>query len=79
MAQVNNVTPNVVVKNPTARKYANVVLGVVGIALGTVVAVDGASDAFTLTQYTMPALAGYAYLSGVFGLTVTTPNVPTRF
>lgn len=70
-------TPNVVVQNPTVRKTAGIVLGAVGIALGTVVVVDGAAPAFDLTDYTGPVTAGYLYLSSLFGLAVTVPNVPT--
>lgn len=73
----SNLTPNLVVSNPTVRRYANVVLSVVGIILGTVVVVDGATDAFDLSAFTVPALAGYAYLSATFGLAVTTPNIPS--
>ncbi|KQQ65691.1 hypothetical protein [Microbacterium sp. Leaf320] len=69
-------TPNVVVQNPTVRKTAGIVLGAVGIALGTVVVVDGAAPAFDLTEYTGPITAGYLYLSSLFGLAVTVPNVP---
>lgn len=69
-------TPNVVVQNPTVRKIAGIVLGALGLALGTVVVVDGASPAFDLTAYTGPVTAGYLYLSSVFGLVVTVPNVP---
>jgi len=69
-------TPNVVVRNPRVRKVANVVLGTAGVLLGVVVTVDAASPAFDLSAVTVPALAGYAYLAGTFGLTVTTPNVP---
>lgn len=72
----SNYTPNIVVQNPTVRRYANVILSVVGIVLGTVVVVDGASAAFDLSAYTVPALAGYAYLAAAFGLAVTTPNIP---
>lgn len=70
-------TPNVVVQNPNVRKVAGIVLGAIGIALGTVVVVDGAAPAFDLTEYTGPITAGYLYLSSLFGLAVTVPNVPT--
>ena len=72
----SNLTPNVVVSNPVVRRYANVILSVVGLVLGTVVVVDGASAAFDLSAVTVPALAGYAYLTAAFGLAVTTPNIP---
>jgi len=69
-------TPNVVVENPKIRNAANWVLGVIGIILGTVVAVDGASGAFDLTEVTTPAIVGYAYLAAAFGLAVIRPNIP---
>lgn len=71
-------TPNIVVENPTVRRVAGVILGAVGLALGTVVVVDGAAPAFDLTALTGPITAGYLYLSSVFGLVVTVPNVPTQ-
>lgn len=69
-------TPNVVVQNPAVRKAAGIILGALGLALGTVVVVDGATPAFDLTAVTTPVTAGYLYLSSVFGLVVTVPNVP---
>lgn len=73
-----SLTPNVVVQNPTVRKVAGVALGAAGLILGTVLVVDGASDAFDVTAFTGPATAGYLYLSSAFGLAVTVPNVPSR-
>ncbi|KRD51978.1 hypothetical protein [Microbacterium sp. Root280D1] len=70
-------TPNVVVQNPTVRKAAGIVLGAAGIILGTAVVVDGATAAFDITEITTPITAGYLYLSSLFGLAVTVPNVPT--
>ena len=69
-------TPNVVVQSPKVRRVAGVVLGVLGILLGTAVVVDGATPAFDLTAITGPVAAGYLYLSSLFGLAVTVPNVP---
>ena len=73
-----SVTPNVVVANPRVRKVAGIVLGVVGVALGTAVVVDGATPAFDISAITTPVTAGYLYLSSLFGLAVTVPNIPTR-
>ncbi len=70
-------TPNVVVENPTVRKIAGITLGIVGLALGTTLVVDGATNAFDLTELTNPISAGYLYLSSVFGLVVTVPNIPS--
>jgi len=69
-------TPNVVINNPNIRHGITVALGVVGIVLGTVVAVDSAAPAFDLTPYTVPAFVGYSYLAAAFGLAVTAPNTP---
>ena len=76
MADHAALTPNVVVQNPTVRKVANVVLGTAGIVLSSAVVLDVASPAFDWTAITTPGLALYGFLAGVFGLAVTTPNVP---
>lgn len=70
-------TPNVVVQNPTIRKGANVVLGVVGLLVGTAIVVDASTPAFDISAVTIPVSVAYAYLASVFGLAVTTPNIPT--
>lgn len=75
---IPNETPNVVVQNPNVRKVAGIILGVTGLILGTAVVVDGATPAFDLTAWTGPIAAGYLYLSSVFGLVVTVPNIPTK-
>lgn len=70
------ITPNVVIENPKARKIARTVLDIAGAALGTVMAVDLASDAFDAVALTGPALAAYTYLRLVFGQAVDNPNTP---
>ena len=78
---MSNYTPNVVIKNPTARKIARTVLDITGVVLGTVIAVDGATDAFNAVAITVPALVGWSYLRASFGLTVdnlNTPSAPDR-
>lgn len=69
-------TPNVVITNPRARKIARVVLDVTGLALGTVMAVDAATEAFNVLAVTIPALVGWTYLRAAFGLSVDNPNTP---
>lgn len=69
-------TPNVVVKSPTVRRIINATLFTAGVLLGTVVVVDGTSDAFDLTDITGPASAGLLYLGSAFGFAVTLPNIP---
>lgn len=70
-------TPNVVIQSPKARKVARTVLDVIGVALGTVIAVDVASDAFDAVAVTAPALAGWTYLRFAFGQAVDNPNTPS--
>ncbi len=76
MAIAPSTTPNVVLSNPTVRLVANIVLGALGIILGTIIAVDGSTNAFDLSDYTVPISVGYAYLCGVFQIAVSAPNVP---
>lgn len=73
-----SLTPNVVVQNPTVRKVANITLGVAGIVLSSAVVLDVASPELDFATWTTPGLALYGFLAGVFGLAVTTPNVPSR-
>lgn len=71
-------TPNVVIENPKTRKKLNTALSAAAIVLGTAIAVDGASPAFDISAFTIPASVGLLYLSGAFGFTVTLPNYPKR-
>jgi len=71
-------TPNVVIENPNYRRIANIVVGGLGIVLGTVIVVDGSSPAFDVSQITGPASAGLLYLGSALGLAVTLPNIPRR-
>ena len=70
-------TPNVVIENPKARKIARAVLDVLGVALAILTAVDGASDAFSVTEFTVPVIAGWAAARAGFGLTVDYLNTPS--
>lgn len=71
-------TPNVVIENPKARIIARTTLDVIGAALGTVIAVDAASNGFDLSWLTIPAMAGWTYLRLVFGLAIDNTNTPKR-
>lgn len=71
-------TPNVVITNPTARRIARTVLDIVGAVLVVTMAVDAATDAFTVSAVTTPLLAGWGAARAVFGLTVDNPNTPKR-
>lgn len=69
-------TPNVVVHNPTVRRVANVVLGVLLLVVPTLGLIQGNSD-LDFSSW-LPALTTVTmYLAGIFGIAVTTPNVPT--
>lgn len=69
-------TPNVVVHNPDVRRIANLALGILGLLVATAITVDYATPAFDIAAITTPVFVGYAYLASIFGLVVTTPNVP---
>lgn len=72
----SELTPNVVVQNPTVRKAANVVLGVALIVFPAAAVLDSTSVELDFSQWLIPATAVTSFLAGVFGLAVTTPNVP---
>lgn len=69
-------TPNVVVQNPSVRKVANVVIGVALIVFPAAAVLDSTSAELDFSQWLVPATAVTSFLAGVFGLAVTTPNVP---
>lgn len=71
-------TPNVVVQNPAVRKVANVVLGVALIVFPAAIVLDASTDALDFSAWTVPAMAVTSFLAGIFGLSVTAPNVPAR-
>ncbi len=78
MSTPTNETPNVVVQNPQVRKVANVVLGIALIVFPAAAVLDGASADLDFSQWLIPATAVTSFLAGVFGLAVTTPNVPAK-
>ena len=71
-------TPNAVVESPKVRKGINIGLFIVGVVLGTTITVDLASEEMNLLPLTIPASAAYSYLTSIFGLVVTVPNIPKR-
>jgi hypothetical protein len=74
-----NFTPNSgLVKDPAKRRVIEVVLGVVGLALGTVIITDASSALFDWSQITIPAAAAFMYVSAGLGFTATLPNIPKR-
>jgi len=74
---MNPEVPNVVITNPKVRKYARVVLDVIGAVLVIAMAVDASTPAFDLLAVTVPVLAGWTAARSVFGLAVDAPNTPT--
>ena len=74
--QAMNETPNVVIESPATRRVLNRIIGWGAITLGLAQAVDGATPAFDLTAWTIPATAGIAFLAGVLAVGVTVPNIP---
>jgi hypothetical protein len=77
-ATTPDITPNVIVSNPTVRKVAGNVLGAASLLLSTAVLVDGAIPAIDYTFVTGPAAVIISGLFGIFQLAVTSPNVPTQ-
>lgn len=71
-------TPNVVVQNPKVRLVANIVLGSALVLIPAAIVLDVNAPAFDWSFWTTPAMAVTGFLAGVFGLSVTTPNVPRK-
>lgn len=69
-------TPNVVVQNPQVRKVANIVLGTALVVFPAAAILDATSPLLDFSTWLVPATAVTSFLAGVFGLAVTTPNVP---
>lgn len=72
----SNLTPNVVVQSPKVRKVAGVVIGVALIFFPALIVLDVNAPALDFSAWTTPGMAVTSFLAGVFGLAVTTPNVP---
>lgn len=72
----NQETPNVVIKNPRIREGLRMGLDIFGGLAFIATAVDVASEALTFSEFTVPALAGYAAARVVFGFAVDNPNTP---
>ena len=71
-------TPNVVVQNPHVRKVANVILGVALVVFPAAAVLDASAPGIDFSEWLIPATAVTSFLAGVFGLAVTTPNVPKQ-
>lgn len=70
-------TPNVVVGNPYVRKVANIILGAALVILPAAAVLDATSPALNFEDWLIPATAVTSFLAGIFGLAVTTPNIPS--
>jgi len=71
-------TPNVVVQNPKVRLVANIVLGSALVLIPAAIVLDVNAPEFDWSFWTTPAMAVTSFLAGVFGLSVTAPNVPRK-
>lgn len=74
--QLPNNTPNVIVANPTVRKWAGNILAAATLILSIATLVDGAIEQINYSDWTAPAAIIVAGLLGIFQVTVTSPNVP---
>lgn len=72
----SSLTPNVVVENPKVRRYAQLVLSVVGLVLSSAMVLDNSIPGADWSVWTTPAFALYGFLAATFGLAVITPNIP---
>lgn len=70
--------PNVVIKNPTVRRYARTGLDYLGFILGILVVADLSSDGFDFSAFTTPAIAVWTFARTVFGTAVDNPNTPKQ-
>lgn len=71
-------TPNVVIADPTVRKYATAAITISSVIVGAASVLDLASPELDWATVTTPASAVILFLAGVFGVAVTLPNVPKR-
>jgi hypothetical protein len=76
-APIPSETPNVIISNPTVRKWVGNILGAATTILAIATVVDGAVAELDYANVTGPAAVIIAGILGIFQLTVTSPNVPT--
>lgn len=69
-------TPNVVIENPKIRRGVNVFLGIAGTIVTIATIIDINVTQIDISAYTTPAAGILLGIASVFGLSVTTPNVP---
>jgi len=74
----SSITPNVVVQNPKVRRWAQIILSIVGLTLSSIMVLDNSTPAIDVSAWTTPAFALYGFLAATFGIAVITPNIPTN-
>ena len=73
---MSDLTPNVVVENPTVRKYAQITLSIVGLVLSSALVLDSQISTVDWSVWLNPAWALYGFLAATFGLAIISPNIP---
>jgi hypothetical protein len=73
---MDNLTPNVVVENPTVRRTAQLLLSIAGLVLSSALVLDSQIPGVDWSAWINPAWALYGFLAATFGLAVITPNIP---
>jgi hypothetical protein len=74
----SSITPNVVVQNPMVRRWAQIILSIVGLTLSSIMVLDNSIPSADWSAFTVPAFALYGFLAATFGIAVITPNIPTN-
>lgn len=74
----SSITPNVVVQNPKVRRWAQIILSIVGLTLSSIMVLDNSIPGADWSVFTVPAFALYGFLAATFGIAVITPNIPTN-
>jgi hypothetical protein len=73
---MSDLTPNVVVENPTVRKYMQIILSVVGLVLSSALVLDSQMPGVDWSSWINPSYALYGFLAATYGLAVISPNIP---
>lgn len=77
--QTPNTSPLGWFDNPLARKWINATVATASVLVTVAWISDAAIDAFDISAYVDPAIKILLGVSGLFGIAVTTPNVPGGF
>lgn len=73
---MSDLTPNVVVENPVVRKWAQLILSIVGLVLSSALVLDSQMPDVDWSFWINPSYALYGFLAATFGLAVISPNIP---